>query len=75
MNTRRNNAQKEVEENFDEAVHPQAPQNPQVPFEEGAMSNIEIRLVIHSFTQVLSTEVAKDARVQVNLMLTLPLQG
>ena len=66
MNTRRNNAQKEVEENFNEAVHPQAPQNPQVPTEEGAMSSIEIKSTIYSLTQVLATLVARDARVQVN---------
>ena len=62
MNTRRNNAQKEVEENFDEAVHPQAPQNPQVPTEEGALSNVDIRPSIHSLTHVSSTQVARDAR-------------
>ena len=43
------------------------PQNPQVPIEEWAMSNVEIRLAIHSLTQVLTTQVARDARVQVNL--------
>ena len=62
MNTRRNNAQKEVEENFNEAVHPQAPQNPQVPTEEGALSNVDIRSSIHNLTQVSATHVARDER-------------
>ena len=66
MNTRRNNARRADEENVNEAVPPQAPQNPQVPIEEGAMSNVEIRSAIHNLTQVLATQVARDARVQVN---------
>ena len=51
---------------MNEAVPPQAPQNPQVPTEEGAMSSIEIKSTIYSLTQVLATLVARDARVQVN---------
>ncbi|WMV38121.1 hypothetical protein MTR67_031506 [Solanum verrucosum] len=47
-------------------VPPQAPQNPQVHIEEGAISNVEIRSAIHNLTYVLATEVARDARVQVN---------
>lgn len=66
MNTRRNNSPRFEEENFNEAVHPQAPQNPQVPFEEGAMSNIEIRSAIHCLTQVLASHVCMDTSVQVN---------
>ena len=66
MNTRRNNARRAGEENVNEAVPPQAPQNPQVPIEEGAMSNVEIRSAIQNLTQVLATQVARDARVQVN---------
>ncbi|KAH0639227.1 hypothetical protein KY285_035813 [Solanum tuberosum] len=66
MNTRRNNARRAGEENVNEAVPPQTPQNPQVPIEEGAMSNVEIRSAIHNLTQVLASQVARDARVQVN---------
>ncbi|TMX05034.1 hypothetical protein EJD97_003169, partial [Solanum chilense] len=54
------------DENLNESVPPQAPQNPQVPIEEGAMYNVEIRSAIHSLTQVLATQVARDTRVQVN---------
>ena len=46
MNTRRNNAQRVGEENANEAVPPLAPQNSQVPIEQGAMSNLEIRATI-----------------------------
>ena len=66
MNTKRNNARRAGEENVNEAGPPQAPQNLQVPIEEGAMSNVEIRSAIHNLTQVLATQVARDARVQVN---------
>ena len=41
-------------------------QNPQVPIQEGVMSNVEIRSAIHNLTQVLATQVARDIRVQVN---------
>ncbi|KAH0775084.1 hypothetical protein KY290_012221 [Solanum tuberosum] len=64
MNTRRNNARRAGEENVNVAIPPQAPQNPQVPIEEGAMSNVEIRSAIHNLTQVLATQVARDARVE-----------
>ena len=37
MNTRRNNARTTEEENFNEAVPPQDPRNPQVPIEVGAL--------------------------------------
>ena len=53
-------------ENVNEAVPPQAPQNPQVRIEEGVMSDVEIRDAIHNFTQVLSTQVSRDSRVQEN---------
>uniref|UniRef100_M1DGG8 Gag-pol polyprotein n=1 Tax=Solanum tuberosum TaxID=4113 RepID=M1DGG8_SOLTU len=66
MNTRRTNARRAGEENVNEAVLPQAPQNPQAPIEEGAMSNVEIRSVIHNLTQVLATQVPRHARVTVN---------
>lgn len=45
---------------------PPSPQNPQVPIEEEVMSNVEIRAVIHSLTQVLATQVARDSMVKVN---------
>ena len=51
---------------MNEPVPPQAPQNLQVPIKGGAMSNVEIRSAIHNLTQLLSTQVARDARVQVN---------
>ena len=66
MNTRRNNARRVEEENVNEAVPPQAPQNPQVPIEGVVMSNVKIRAAIHSLTQVLATTIGRDVRVQVN---------
>ena len=66
MNIRRNNARRSKEENVNEAVPPLALQYLQVPIEEGNMSNVEIRVAIHCSTQVLATQVAKDARVKVN---------
>ena len=50
MNTRRTNARRAEEENVNEKVPPKAPQNPHVPIEEGSISNVEIRLAIHSLT-------------------------
>ena len=55
MNTRRKNVRRAVQENLNEAVPPQAPQNPQVPIEEGVMSNVDIGSAIHSLTQVSAT--------------------
>uniref|UniRef100_M1DTA6 Uncharacterized protein n=1 Tax=Solanum tuberosum TaxID=4113 RepID=M1DTA6_SOLTU len=52
MNIRMNSVRRANEENVNEAVPPQAPQNPQVPIEEGAMSNVEIGSAIHNLTQV-----------------------
>ena len=60
---------------MNEAVPPPAPQNPYVPIEEGAMSNIEIRASIHSLKQVLATKLSSDSRVQVNPMLAPSHQG
>ena len=67
MNNRRNNALRVEEKNVNEVVPPPAPQNPQVPIEEGVICNVEIRAVIHNLTQVLATPVNRDAKVQVNL--------
>ena len=50
-------------ENVNEVVPPQTPQNPQVPIEEGVMSNIEIRESIHSLIQVLATQDTRNSRV------------
>ncbi|XP_049369896.1 uncharacterized protein LOC125834788 [Solanum verrucosum] len=66
MNTRKNNARRVGEKNVNEEVPSQAPQNPQFSNEEGVMSNVEIRSAIHNLTQVLTTQVSRDARVQVN---------
>ena len=66
MNTRRNNARMVKGKNGNEVVPPLAPRNPQGPIEEGSMSNVEIRVSIHSLTQVLASQVARVARVQVN---------
>ena len=66
MNTRRNNARRDGDENLNQVIPPQAPQKYQVPIEEGAMSNVEIRSAIHSLTQVLATQFSRDTRVQVN---------
>ena len=63
MNTSRNNAQRVREENLNEAVPLKAPQNPQVPIKEGPMSNVEIKSAIHMLTQVLASQVARDAMV------------
>ncbi|TMX05345.1 hypothetical protein EJD97_023855, partial [Solanum chilense] len=62
----RNNARRAEEENVNEVVPPQAPQNPQDPIGQGGMSNVEITASIHILTQVLATQVARDARVHVN---------
>ena len=43
MSTSWNNARRTEEENFNEAVPPQDPQNPQVPIEERTLTNVEIR--------------------------------
>ena len=51
---------------MNEAVPPQASQNPQGPIEKDDISNIDIRSAIHSLTQVLSTQVSRHTRVQVN---------
>ena len=56
MNTSWNNARRTEEENFNEAVPPQDPQNPQVPIGEADMSNVEITLAIHRLTQVWATQ-------------------
>ncbi|TMW88996.1 hypothetical protein EJD97_017789 [Solanum chilense] len=67
MNTRITNVRRAEEENMNEAAPPQAHhQNPQVSIEEGVMSNVEIRAIIHKLTQVLATQVGRDTRVQVN---------
>ena len=66
MNIRADNAQRAEVENLNDVVPHHACQNPQVLIVEGSMSNVEIRSAIYSLTQVFSTQVAKDARVQVN---------
>ena len=66
MSTRRKNAQRAEEETLNEVVPLQDPENPQVPIEEGVLSNVEIRSSIHSLTQVLATQDVRDGRVQVN---------
>ena len=55
MNTRRNNARKFGEENLNEVVPPQAPQNPHIPIEKGAMCNVDIESTIHNLIQMLAT--------------------
>ncbi|TMX02854.1 hypothetical protein EJD97_019545 [Solanum chilense] len=62
----RNNARRAEEENLNEAVPPQDPKNPQLPIEEGAMSNVAIRANIHTLNQGLATQVARDSMVHVN---------
>ena len=66
MYTRRNYTQRAEEENVNEAVPPQAVENPQVPIENEAMSTFYIRGTIKSLTQVLDCKVSWDTRVQVN---------
>lgn len=63
MNSRRNNFSRAEEKNVNEAVPSQAPQKPQVFIEDGALSNVEIRVAINSLTQLLSTHVVGDIRV------------
>ena len=66
MNTRRNNARRDGDENLNQVIPPQAHQKYQVPVEEGAMSNVEIGSAINILTQVLDTQVSRYTRVQVN---------
>ena len=47
MNSRRNNAKRDGEENLSEMVPPQALQNSQVSIDKGTMSNVAIRSTIH----------------------------
>ena len=46
---------------------PPVPQKPQVPIEKVSMSNFEMRVAIHNLTHVFSTQVGRDATVQLNL--------
>ena len=48
-----------------EAVPPQAHQNSEVPIEETAMLNVEIKSAFYRLTQVLATQFARNTRVQV----------
>ena len=75
MNRRRNSSRREGEENLNEAVPPQTHRNPQLPIEQGVMSNVEIRSSYHSLIQLLSTKVFRDAKVQVNPNANNTLQG
>ena len=45
---------------------PSSSSNPQVPIKEGDMSNVERREDIHWLNQVLSTNVDRDTKGQVN---------
>ena len=65
MNARRNNARWTEEDNVNEGIPPQDPEKPQVPIEEGNMSNIEIREG-YSYLDSSVSKVSRYSRVQVN---------
>ena len=51
---------------MNEMISPKTPQNPQNPYEEGDLSNIDIRSSVHILTQLLASKVSRDAMVLVN---------